>query len=63
MSKVRDILDEIFSLMEQQMHARPDSISATETEEYKKRAERIDYLLCCLIAEGQHRRPKEMPHG
>ena len=62
MPKVRDVLDEVFSLMELQMHARPDSISAPETEEYKKRAERIDYLLGYLIGEGPYRRSKEVPH-
>jgi hypothetical protein len=59
-AKVRGILDEVFRLMEQQMLARPDSISATETHECKKRAERINYLLCCLIDEAPHRRSKEM---
>jgi len=60
MPEVRDILDEVFSLMQQQMRARLDSISATETEEYKKRAQRIDHLLSSLIGEGLHRRSKEM---
>jgi hypothetical protein len=62
MPEIRDILDEVFSLMQQQMRARPNNTSATETEEYKRRAERIEHLLGYLIREGPHRRSKEMPY-
>ena len=62
MPEIREILDEVFSLMQQQMRWRPDSTSATETEEYKKRAERIEHLLGYLKREGPHSRSKEMPY-
>jgi hypothetical protein len=52
MLKVRDILDEVFGLMEQQMHARQEGISETETEEYKRRADRIERLLSSLVGPG-----------
>ena len=62
MPEIRDILDEVFSLMQQQMRARPDNPPATETEEYKRRAERIEHLLSYLIREGPHSRSNEMPY-
>jgi len=48
MSKKQDVLDEVFSLMQHQMQARPDSILAAQEEEYQKRAERLDELLSQL---------------
>jgi hypothetical protein len=45
MSKKQEVLDEVFSLMQHQMQARPDSILAAQEEEYQKRAERLDELL------------------
>jgi len=48
MSKKQDLLDEVFSLLQRQMQARPDSILAAQEEEYKKREERLDELLSQL---------------
>jgi len=50
MPKAQDILDEIFSLLQQQLQVRPDSIPAAQAEEYQKRAERIDQLLSSISA-------------
>ena len=47
MINVREILDEIVSLMERQVLARENR--ACETEKYRQRAERIDELLSVLI--------------
>lgn len=50
MSKKYDILDEIFRLMQQQTQAKADGTPAAQTEEYKKRAERLRELLSRLPA-------------
>jgi hypothetical protein len=56
MSKKLDILDEIFSLMQQQMQARPGSSIPAQTDECKKRAQRLDELLSLLTCRtAQHR--------
>ena len=58
MPKVQDILDEIFSLLQQQMQVRPGgvrprSIPAAQAEEYQKRAARIDQLLSSLSTQSR----------
>ena len=55
MSKAREILDEVFCLMEQQ--SLESTVTARQTEEYRQRAERINKLLDLLI----HERPR--PHS
>jgi len=55
MSKKRDILDEFFALMQQQMQARPDSISTVYAEECKKRAKRLDELITRLTGRTPQR--------
>jgi hypothetical protein len=44
MAGERDLLDEIFSLL-QQMQTRQDGIADGQAEDYEKRAERIDQLI------------------
>ena len=51
MPNVREILNEVFSLMEQQVLSRGASTSENKTEEYKQRSERIDELLRLLVDE------------
>jgi len=53
MPKIQDILDETFSLLQQQMQLRPGSIPAAQAEEYQKRAARIDQLLSSLSAQSR----------
>ena len=48
MSDKKDLLDEIFNLMHQQMQARKDGIAAGQRLEYERRAARIDELLKLL---------------
>ena len=55
MLKAREILDEVFCLMEQQ--SLESTVTSRETEEYRQRAERINKLLDLLIRE----RPR--PHS
>jgi ATP-dependent protease ClpP protease subunit len=45
MAGERDLLDEIFSLLHQQMQTRQDGIADGQAEDYEKRAERIDQLI------------------
>jgi hypothetical protein len=53
MPKVQDVLDETFSLLQQQMQVRLGSIPAAQTEEYQKRAARIDQLLSSLSTQSR----------
>jgi hypothetical protein len=58
MPKVQDILDEIFSLLQQQMQVRPGrvrprSTPAAQAGEYHKRAARIDQLLSSLSTQSR----------
>ena len=53
MPKIQDILDETFSLLQQQMQVRPGSIPAAQAEEYQKRAARIDQLLSSLSTQSR----------
>jgi hypothetical protein len=57
MPNVREILNEVFSLMELQVLARAASTSENKTEEYRQRSERIDELLRLLVDE---RRPSPL---
>jgi len=57
MPNVREILNEVFSLMELQVLARGASASENKTEEYRQRSERIDELLKLLVDE---RRPSPL---
>jgi len=54
MLNVREILDEVFYLMEQQMSARENSASGPETKDCKQRAERLEELLRKLLDAGPH---------
>jgi len=45
----KDILDEIFSLMHQQMQARQDGITPGQAGDFEKRAKRIDQLMNRLL--------------
>jgi hypothetical protein len=54
MPNIREILNEVFSLMELQILAMGGSTCERETEEYRQRAERIDELLRLLTDEGPH---------
>lgn len=45
MSGERDLLDEIFSLMHQQMQTRQDGITDGQAGDYEKRAKRLDQLI------------------
>jgi len=53
MPKLQDILDEIFSLLQQQMQVRSSSIPAAQAGEYQKRAARIDQLLGSLSTQSR----------
>jgi len=53
MPKIQDILDETFSLLQQQMQVRLGSIPAAQAEEYQKRAARIDQLLSSLSTQSR----------
>jgi hypothetical protein len=53
MPKLQDILDEIFSLLQQQMQVRSGSIPAAQAGEYQKRAARIDQLLNSLSTQSR----------
>ena len=53
MPKLQDILDETFSLLQQQMQVRSGSIPAAQAEEYQKRAARIDQLLSSLSSQSR----------
>ena len=53
MPKIQDILDETFSLLQQQMQVRSGSIPATQGGEYQKRAARIDQLLSSLSTQSR----------
>jgi hypothetical protein len=52
MANVREILDEVFSLMQLQILASGDSAYEIDTEDYAQRAERIDELLNLLVDKG-----------
>jgi hypothetical protein len=54
MLNVREILDEVFYLMELQVSARENSTSGTETEDGRQRAERLEELLGKLLDAGPH---------
>ena len=53
MPKIQDILDETFSLLQQQMQVRSGSIPAAQAQEYQKRAVRIDQLLSSLSTQNR----------
>jgi hypothetical protein len=49
MPEKKDLLDEIFSLMHQQMQAKQTDAAAEQSVDYEKRAERIDQLINLLL--------------
>jgi hypothetical protein len=49
MSEEKDILDEIVSLMHQQVQARQDGSTNGQAEDFEKRAKRIDQLINGLL--------------